>query len=208
MERYKDELISNVKKMLEIIEETSQIESEIDEEVKKSIHDKFCPVFGIDVPFEYTTLFEDAAKIKIPKSFYPRSEDEIKEVYFIGEPPKLVLSDGILPFMIAFNPTRTKQLDNEIQEFGKVAKAIINRVGSKSKILGEQYLKRDNGNIFLLETLMQTLDGVSYNLFFFTSVEEFLWIGTVSFDSKYSKRLVSVAKEIVSTFETLATREE
>lgn len=207
MEQYKDEIISNAKKIIEIIDKTSKIENAIDEEVEKSIHDKFCPVFGIDVPFDDVTLFDNKARIKIPKSFYPRSEEEIKEVYFLSQPPKLVLSDGILPFMVSFNPTESSIQNHEIQEVGKVMKATISRVGSKSKILGEQYLNREDGSLFILETLMQTLDGVSYNLLFFVSVENKLWIGSVVCDSKYSKRLIPIAKEIANSFKIIPKEE-
>lgn len=207
MAQHSDEYIKQAKKMLESIEEIAKLDEEIEKEKVGSILDSYTSIFGIHVEFEDINLFDDKAKIRMPKSFYSRTDEEIKEVYFLGQQPQMVFSDGILPFMLSFNYTESKVLDHQIEEFSKIAKNMINRVGSKSKIMGEQFLKRGNGNIFILETLMQTLDGVSFNLLFFTSIEEKLCIGSVVFDSKYSKRLIKVAKEIATTFEIVVNED-
>ena len=205
--QYSDEYIQQAKKMLENIENISKVDEEIEKEKEGSILDNYTSIFGIHVEFEDITLFDNKARIRMPKSFYTRTQAEIKEVYFLGQSPQIVFSDGILPFMVSFNYTENKISNHEIEAFSKSVKNMIQRVGSKSKIMGEQFLKHDHGNIFILETLMQTLDGVSFNLLFFTSIEEKLCIGSIVFDSKYSKRLIAIAKEMTTTFEILVNKD-
>lgn len=208
MPQHNDEFIMKAQKMLEAIEEVSKQEEEIEKEKQGSIFDNNCKIFGIQVEFTDVEFLQHKAKIRMPKTFSSRSEQEIKEVYFLGQQPQMVFSDGILPFMIAFNHTQNKIENHQIESFSKIAKDIINRIGPKSKIMGEQFFKRDEGNICTLEALMQTLDGIIYNVMFFFSVDGNLCMGSVVFDTKYSKRLTAISKEIVQSLIIISAKED
>lgn len=207
-EEYQDELIQRARQERERVEEMRHSEEVVEEENKQSIYDDVVTIFGIPVIFREHSIIEDRAVIRMPEDFIPRSEEEIASVFFLGNRPQYVFSNGYLNFMAAFNWTNNLMADENIFDFTKFAKQAIDRIGPKAHFMNEEKLTQEGNSLSILQFVSQTIDSVNYNVMFFASLEGRLLIGSVTFDQKYAKRLLPLVLEMVKSFRIRQEKEE
>lgn len=205
---FSDELIIKARQEKEKLEEARHSDEVVNEEIKQSIYDEVVSIFGIPVLFQDFNIMEDKATLRMPSDFIARSEEEIASVYFLGAKPQYVFSNGYLNFMIALNWTNNFIADANIFDFTKFAKQAIERVGPQARILNEEKLQRVGGKLAILQFIAQTIDSVNYNVMFFVSLEGRLVVGSVTFDQKYTKRLLPLALEMAKSFHIQHQKEE
>lgn len=205
---YSDELIIKARQERERLEEARHSDEVVNNEINQSIYDEEMRVFGIPVRFKDFDIIEDKMTLRMPEDFIARTEDEIKSVYFLGSVPQYVYSNGYLNFMVAINWTNNLIADANIFDFTKFAKRAIERIGPKARILNEEKLQREDGKLSMLQFIAQTIDSVNYNVMFFASLEGRLVIGSITFDQKFTKRLLPVAVEMAKSFHLKLKEEE
>ena len=197
---FNDTFIVKARQAREEMEKHLHSDEVVEEELKQSIYDDTVTIFGIPVIFRDKEIIENKAVIRMPSDFISRTQDEIASVYFLGSKPQYVFSNGYLNFMLAFNWTDTRMSQGAVYDFARFAKQAIERVGPASRILDEERLQQDGQEMVILQVIAQTIDSVNYNIMFFTSLEERLLLGSLTFDQKYRKRLLPLALEIVKSF--------
>lgn len=205
---FNDSVIMKARQERERIEQARHSDEVVEEELKQSIYDDVVTIFGIPVIFKEFDIVEDKAVIRMPSDFIARSEDEIASVYFLGSKPQYVFSNGYLNFMLAFHWTESRIPEDAVFDFLRFAKQAIERIGPKARILEEERLEKDGQKTAILQMIAQTIDSVNYNIMFFTVLEGRLLIGSLTFEQKYRKRLLSLALEIVKSFSIKKEKEE
>lgn len=207
-EEFRDEFIQKARREREKLEEARHSEEVVEEEIKQSIYDEVVTIFGIPVIFRDHSIIEDRAVIRMPEDFTPRSQEEIASVYFLGNRPGYVFSNGYLSFMVAFNWTNNLMPDTNIFDFTKFAKQAIERIGPKAHFMNEEKITQEGNSLSILQFVAQTIDSVNYNVMFFASLEGRLLIGSVTFDQKYAKRLLPLVLEMVKSFRIKQEKED
>lgn len=205
---YQDEMIQKMRQEKEKLEAQRHSEEVVTEEIKQSIYDDVVTVFGIPMIFRDRDIIENKATIRMPYDFVARSEEEIASVYFMGTKPQYAFSNGYLDMILAFNWTSNFVPDAGIINFAKFARQAIERIGPNAHIMNEDKLERKDGNLAILQFVSQAIDSVNYNVMFFSSLEGRLLIGSMTFDQKYTKRLIPLALEMAKSFHIKKKEEE
>ena len=200
---YIDENILKAKHQQEEAKKQATSEENINKENSQSIYDDLITIYGIPVVFEDRNIIQDYASIRMPNDFTERTPEEIASVYFHGSRPQYVFSNEYLPFMLALNWTSNMISNEKIIDFANVAKTLIQRVGPKSRILKSSTLKREEGNLSILQFTAQTLESINMNIMFFASIENRLLIGSITFQKKDANRLQPIALEMAKSFHLL-----
>ncbi len=200
MGQYADEAVLKARRQMEERERERHSDKVIEEELKQSIYDQTVRIFHIPVCFKEMDILEGRASMRLPEDFTPRSEEEISRVFFLGNKPQYVYTNQYLDFALALNWTMHEVTDEGVFESARYIKYMIDRVGPKSKIMSEEQVKREEGNMVLLRLLSNALDGVNHTTIFFCSVANRLLLGSIAFDQKLSRRLVPLTDEIVKSF--------
>lgn len=197
---YIDESIIKAKRQQEEAQKQATSEEAIDKENEQSIYDELVTIFGIPVIFKDRNILQNHAVIRMPEDFTERTPEEIASVYYLGSKPQYVFSNEYLGFMLALNWTSNMISNDNIIDFTKAAKALIQRVGPKSRMFKESTLKRNDGNLSILQFTVQTLESINMNVMFFASIDNRLLIGSITFQQKDAKRLNSIALEMAKSF--------
>lgn len=203
---YTDEAILLMRRQMEQNEKERHSEKVIQEELEQSIYDEDVKIFHIPVKFEEMELLGGKITMRLPNDFTPRTKEEIARVYFLGPGPQYVYSNAYLDFALALNWTDHQVPEGSLFDAAKSIKYVMERVGPKMKMMGEEKLKRPEGDLIFYKMLTNALDGVMYMNMFCASVEGRLLLGTISFDQKLSKRLAPLTDEIVKSLRVI--REE
>lgn len=181
-------------------------EKVIKAELEQSIYDGEVKIFHIPVSFSDMQLLDGKIIMRLPSDFTPRTREEIERVYFLGNSPQHVYSNAYLDFALALNWTTHVVSEEMLFETAKSIQFMMERVGPKMKMMGEEKLERREGNLMIFKLLANAIDGVNYMNMFCASVEGRLLLGTISFDQKLSKRLAPLTDEIVKSLRVI--REE
>lgn len=196
---FTDEALLMIREQMELNEKKQHSDKVIDQELEQSIYDEEIKIFHIPVRFADLELLEGRITMRLPGDFTLRTREEIARIYFLGNSPQYVYSNSYLDFALALNWT-THQIDREsLFEAAKGVEYVMDRVGPKTRFLGREQLRREEGNLAILKMLVNALDGVMYMIMFCACVEGRLLLGTLSFDQKLSRRLVPVMEEIVKS---------
>lgn len=200
---YTDEAILLMRKQMEQNEKERHSGKVIKEELEQSIYDEEVKIFHIPVKFEDMELLDGKITMRLPNDFTPRTKEEIERVYFLGNGPQHVYSNAYLDFALALNWTSHQVPEENLFDAARGIKYVMERVGPKMKILGEEKLERPEGNLIIYKILSNALDGVMYMNMFCAIVEDKLLLGTLSFDQKLSKRLAPLTDEIVKSLHVI-----
>lgn len=196
---FTDEALLMIREQMEKNEKKQHSDKVIDQELEQSIYDEEIRIFHIPVRFVDLELLEGRITMRLPGDFTPRTREEIARIYFLGNSPQYVYNNSYLDFALALNWT-SHQIDREsLFEAAKGVEYVMDRVGPKTRFLGREQLRREEGNLAILKMLVNALDGVMYMIMFCACVEGRLLLGTLSFDQKLSRRLVPVMEEIVKS---------
>ncbi len=202
---YTDEAILLLREQMKQNEEKSHSDEVIEEELKQSIYDEEIKIFHLPVKFMDMELLDGRITMRLPGDFTPRTQEEISRAYFLRDQPQYVYSNPYLDFALALNWTEHQVSRDTLFEAARNVEYVLDRVGPKTQFLGKHQLKREEGNLAICQLLANALDGVTYMVMFFASVEGRLLMGSLSFDQKLSRRLAPLADEIVRS---LHIREE
>lgn len=196
---FTDEALLMIREQMEKTEEERHSDKVIEAELEHSIYDEEIRIFHIPVKFADLELLEGRITMRLPGDFTQRTKEEIERIYFMGNSPQYVYNNPYLDFALALNWT-SHQIDGEsLFEAAKGVEYVMDRVGPKTRFMGKEQLRREEGNLAILKMLVNALDGVMYMVMFCACVEGRLLLGTLSFDQKLSKRLVPIMDEIVKS---------
>jgi hypothetical protein len=137
----------------------------------------------------------------MPDEFTLLDKELVEKIYPFGNRPSHVFASPNINFNIAFNQTTNKIANDEMKEFLKVARKLIENMGPKARIIKTEVDEKEDRNIGIMEFITNAIDTTVYNIVFNVSMDGNILIGTINFPAKYKKRQVALAREIISSFE-------
>lgn len=183
----------------EIIEEEKQ--NEIDE----SIYEGDVHIEGKTLTFSRRCIEEVGISLYMPDIF-ERMDDETRKLFYpLGNAPEYIYADpefGV-PFNIAIGKTQNIVPDDGIPKLMDMTEKLMNNYGPKAKVLSNGAVRLKDHNIGIMETVTRGLDGGVYNVMIYMSINNHVVIGNIHFATKYSKRLIPIAKQIIDSIEFL-----
>lgn len=175
-------------------------EETIEEENRQSIFDGTISINKIPVTFAERLLFDSSVGIWLPTDFAEWPKKEIEKYYVLGSKPDFVLGNGYLDFSVGFHHTSNEVPNEMMGEFADLARMLIEQAGPQAKIYGKKVRKRGKHIISSLELVTHAVGCATYNVLFFSSLQDRVMIGFINFDFRNLKRYKPIVKEIAESF--------
>ena len=210
---YKDEEILKKKKEIEQAEKKSEANKNQESEAQESIYDEKVHIIGVETHFERRQMPELKVSIYMPENFFQLADDIKKLIYPAGNAPSHVFAGEDINFQMALSQTVHKVPDSGMKEFVDTSAQILQAIGPKVTIVEKIVEEKvdDNGDSFhigMLAFVSKAVDMMVYNIQYFVSIDGQLLLGTINFPSKFKKRMIPMAKEIIRSIEIIKTEEE
>lgn len=180
----------------------------IGKENEQSIFDGTIDIHGISVSFSERKLYDGQVGLWLPDDFMEWTPEMVAESYLLGNKPDFVLGNGYLDFFVGFHDTGNRVPDEQMEEFVKLARLMIERSGPKAAIYSQKVCKAGRRTVSSLELVTHAITGAVYNVMFFSSFQNKVLIGFINFNYKYRKRYRPIAKEILKSFHYIESEEE
>ena len=210
---YKDEEILKKKKEIEQAEKKLEANQNQESEAQESIYDEKVHIIGVETHFERRQIPELKVSIYMPENFFQLADDIKTLIYPAGNAPSHVFAGEDINFQMALSQTVHKVPDSGMKEFVDTSAQILQAIGPKvtivEKIIEEK--EDDNGDSFhigMIAFVSRAVDMMVYNIQYFVSIDGQLLLGTINFPSKFKKRMIPMAKEIIRSIEIIKTEEE
>lgn len=200
---YQDEEILKAKKALEEEKKRVQSKENMEKEKEESIYDEVVHIIGKEVKFERRVIPELKVSIYMPESFFQFAEEIKKLIYPGANPPSHVFGGEDLNFQMSLSQTEHAVPDTGMKEFVKISAQLLEAIGPKVTIVEKRVEEKEDMHIGVLDFVSKAVDMPVYNMQFYISVDGKLLMGNVNFPSKYKKRLIPLAKEIITSLEMI-----
>ncbi len=204
---YRDEEIMKERKSAAQAQMDALDEEQRERERQESIFDEFVHIEGREVRFARRPDEDVGISLYMPESFEKLDDETRKSFYPFGNPPKSVYADFETPFQITLNRTDSVVPDDGIPKFMKMSAKLLENYGPKSKILANGVVRLHDHNIGIMEAGTRAVDCNVHNVMFYVSVDDRVMIGNINFPTKYSKRMMPVAKQIIDSINFLTEEE-
>lgn len=210
---YKDEEILKAKREIEQAEKKIEANKNQEAEAQESIYDEKVHIIGVETHFERRQIPELKVSIYMPENFFQLADDIKKLIYPAGNAPSHVFAGEDINFQMALSQTVHKVPDSGMKEFVDTSAQILQAIGPKVTIVEKIVEEKvdDNGDSFhigMLAFVSKAVDMMVYNIQYFVSIDGQLLLGTINFPSKFKKRMIPMAKEIIRSIEIIRTEEE
>lgn len=204
---YRDEEIMKERKSAAQAQINALDEEQKERERQESIFDGCVHIEGKEVHFARRQDDEAGISIFMPESFEKLDDETRKTFYPFGNPPRSVYADFETPFQITLNRTDSVVPDDGIPKFMQMSAKLLENYGPKSKILANGVVRLHDHNIGIMEVGTRAVDCNVHNVMFYVSVEDRIMVGNINFATKYSKRMMPVAKQIIDSIKFLTEEE-
>ena len=149
----------------------------------------------------------------MPENFFRLADDIKTLIYPAVNAPSHVFAGEDINFQMALSQTVHKVPDSDMKQFVDTSAQILQAVGPKVTIVEKIVEEKvdDNGDsihIGMLAFVSRAVDMMVYNIQYFVSIDGQLLLGTINFPSKFKKRMIPMAKEIIRSIEVIKTEEE
>ena len=210
---YKDEEILKAKREIEQAEKKIEANKNQEAEAQESIYDEKVHIIGVETHFERRQIPELKVSIYMPENFFQLADDIKKLIYPAGNAPSHVFAGEDINFQMALSQTVHKVPDSGMKEFVDTSAQILQAIGPKVTIVEKIVEEKvdDNGDSFhigMLAFVSKAVDMMVYNIQYFVSIDGQILLGTINFPSKFKKRMIPMAKEIIRSIEIIKTEEE
>lgn len=202
-----DERILELKNNAKKAEAQTHADEAVEQELKQSIYDETVDIFGYPTVFADRKLLDGKISIRIPEDFISLEEDVVQALFPLGNRPQLVMGNEPLYFMLGFNHTRHLVPEEQIKEFPKLARGLLEKGGPQVKVVETETIHSGGRQVAKMSFISQTLEGALYNKMFYSNVDNRLLIGFVNFRYQDRKRLEPLAEEIIQSYRILVNRE-
>nr|WP_092067137.1 hypothetical protein [Dendrosporobacter quercicolus]NSL49717.1 hypothetical protein [Dendrosporobacter quercicolus DSM 1736]SDL49917.1 hypothetical protein SAMN04488502_10158 [Dendrosporobacter quercicolus] len=203
----KDESILELKNNAKAAAARAHADETVDRELQQSIYDEAVDIFGHLTAFADRELLDGKISIRIPTDFIALDADVVQALFPLGNRPQLVMGNEPLYFMLGFNHTRHPVPEEQIKEFPKLARGLLEKGGPQVKVVKTETIHCGGRQVAKMHFISQTLEGALYNIMFYANVDARLLIGFVNFRYQDSKRLEPLAEEIIASYRILVNRE-
>lgn len=200
---YQDEEILKAKKAIADEKERLEQKENLEKEAEKSIYDGTVTILGKEVLFQRREITELNISIYMPESFFLLAPDLARLIYPAGNAPSHVFGGEDIQFQMTMNQTTHAVPNDGMKEFVKISAQLLEAMGPKVTIVEKKVEEKENFNIGILQFVSRAVDMMVYNIQYYVSMNGKLLMGTVTFPSKYKKRMIPLAKEIIGSIEIM-----
>lgn len=137
----------------------------------------------------------------MPETFFKLNDELKKFIYPAGNTPQFVFASEDIHFHFSIRQTSHKVPDSGMKEFVKVSADLLNAIGPKVTIVEKNVVEKNDFHIGILDFVSRTVDMMVYNMQFYISVDGQLLLGNVNFPSKFKKRMIPIAQEMIHSIE-------
>lgn len=202
MEHYDEEILKARRAVAQA--KISEAEKEEQErEQRETIFDDYVHIEGKEVRFSRRIIEEMGISIYMPESFEMLDDDMRAAFYPFGNPPQNVYSDMEIPFQFTLNNTGSTVPDEGIPKFMQLSAKVLENFGPKSKILANGVIRHHDHNIGIMEAGTRAIDCNVHNVMFDISIQNRIIMGNINFATKYSRRMLPIAKQMIDSIEFL-----
>lgn len=200
---YMDEEIQKEKKRMQKEQQELESKRQQEQELEESIFDGRVTLLGKQVDFVREEIPELGISVLIPDNFILLSPELKSFIYPMGNEPSHAYGGEGMPYQLSFSKTRHQVPDEGMVKFIPQARKILERMTPKTKVLSADVIKHMQGeecyHIGIMEVVSSAIDMVLYNVMFYFSVDNTLFMGNICFPKKYGARMVKVAKETIDS---------
>lgn len=200
---YQDEQILKAKRELKEQEKKKTSQEAMDKEAEESIYDEVTHIIGKEVTFKRRSIPELGISIYMPESFFQFAHDISKLIYPAGNTPSHIFGGEEINFQMSLDKTIYPLPDSGMKEFVSMAAKMLEAVGPKVKVIEKKVEKKEEDYLGMLSFVSKAVDTMVYNIQFYANIDGVLLVGNINFPSKYKKRLIPLAKEIISSMEMI-----
>lgn len=200
---YQDEQILKAKRELKEQEKKKASQEAMDKEAEESIYDEVTHIIGKEVTFKRRSIPELGISIYMPESFFQFADDISKLIYPAGNTPSHIFGGEEINFQMSLDKTIYPLPDSGMKEFVSMAAKMLEAVGPKVKVIEKKVEKKEEEYLGMLSFVSKAVDTMVYNIQFYANIDGVLLVGNINFPSKYKKRLIPLAKEIISSMELI-----
>ncbi len=211
--QYKDEELLKAKKAIAEEERRRESKKNLEQEAEESIYDEKVHIIGEEVHFERREFPELGVSIYMPDCFFRFSDDVAKQLYPLGSTPSHIFGGQNINFQMLLTQTTHQVPDEGMKTFVEMAAKLLDAMGPKTTIIEKRTEEKttssdENFHIGTLSFVSKAVDTTVYNEQFYISIEGRLLMGSVTFPSKYKKRMIPLAKEIIGSVELIERQGE
>lgn len=200
---FEDEDILKARKDLKKLEEKEEVKDLAAKENEEDIADGMVHVYGEEVKFSQRDIPELKVRVSMPASAEPLSE-EMKELFYpMGNRPSHIFASEEVHFTVGMNHSSNPLSNAHIKDFLPMSQKILERLGPKVKIVGNHYYPDETYNKGTIKFYSNAVDCVVENMMGFISLDERLFMITVSFPRKYEKRYETIGEQIIKSLEVI-----
>ncbi len=194
---FMDEEILKGKRDLEEAKKKYESEKNLEAEAESSIYDEQVMIMGKPVRFERRKIEDINLSIMMPTDFSRISSEMTRLIFPAGNPPTHFYACGDIQFQITLNRTGQTLANDKIPEFLKLSEKMIKAVGPRANIVDRKNVETENLKIGVLSFVTAAIDMPVFNYQFYISIDDSLIIGSILFPSKFKKRFMKIAEEVI-----------
>lgn len=195
-----DEELLRRRETLEEFERARFAEETIEKENAQSIFDGEIMVNMVPVTFSERMILDGKAAIWMPEDFTELSPQEVALSYPLGNRPDKVYADSCLDLATGYAHTQHQVPEEYMEDFPKVAKTALERMGPKVRILSEDMRRTPAHTISSIELISHTITDAIYNIMYFTVLDGRVLMGFIHFDHRNRERYRPIAQEMLASF--------
>lgn len=200
---YQDERILKAKKELKEQEKKNASQKAMEKEAEESIYDEVTHIIGKEVTFKRRSIPELGISIYMPETFFRFADDISKLIYPAGNTPSHIFGGEEINFQMSLDKTIYPLPESGMKEFVNMAANMLEAVGPKVKVIEKKVEKKEEDYLGMLSFVSKAVDTMVYNIQFYVDVDGALLVGNINFPSKYKKRLIPLAKEMICSMEII-----
>ena len=200
---YNYEEILKSKKAIEEEKKKRESLENMEVEAEESIYDEVVHIIGKEVKFERREIPELKVSIYMPETFFQLADDIKKLIYPGASAPSHVFAGEDINFQMSLSQTAHAVPDQGMKEFVKISAQLLEAIGPKVTIVEKRVEEKEDYHIGVLDFVSKAVDMPVYNMQFYISMNGKLLMGNINFPSKYKKRMIPLAKEIITSVEMI-----
>ncbi|MCM1161133.1 MAG: hypothetical protein NC412_07900 [Roseburia sp.] len=198
---YQDERILKAKKELKEQEKKKTSQEAMEKEAEESIYDEVTHIIGKEVTFRRRSIPELGISIYMPETFFRFADDISKLIYPAGKAPDHVFGGEEINFQMSLEKTVYELPASGMKGFISMAGKMLEAAGPRVRVIEKKVEKIGEDDVGILSFVSKAVDTMVYNIQFYADFEGGLLVGNIHFPSKYKKRLIPLAKEVIYSME-------
>jgi len=181
--------------------EKQESKENLENELKESIMDGKVHIYGQEVEFSRRKNEEYGVSIMMPTTSFDLDEQLKMEIYPSGNRPKYVYGNATVNLVISLNLTNNRIPVDKLEPFLDYGEKLLKVTMPKVTNIERKMIDKEDYQIGVMEFISTAIDTEVYNTTFYVIVKGQILMGNINFPLKYKERQLTIAKEMLESFE-------